>query len=201
MALTEKLTNIADAIREKTGKEDLLTLEAMAAEISGIETGGGGDDDNFTKYIQRTGTEYIIPNGCEKIGIYAFYTYTKLTSIQMPETIKIIDASAFYSCVNLELDKLPNNITELGNSAFCDCKAITIKQIPSKVKYIYMNCFKNCVGLTEITFNNKPNVLASNVFDGCSNLTTINVPWSEGEVYGAPWGATNATIVYNHTGE
>lgn len=41
MALIDKLSAIGDAIREKTGKEDLLTLDEMPAEISAIETGGG----------------------------------------------------------------------------------------------------------------------------------------------------------------
>jgi hypothetical protein len=27
------------------------------------------------------------------------------------------------------------------------------------------------------------------------------VPWAEGAVANAPWGATNATINYNYTGE
>lgn len=42
MALTDKLTAIADAIRGKTGKADGLTLEQMATEIAGIQAGGGG---------------------------------------------------------------------------------------------------------------------------------------------------------------
>lgn len=42
MALTEKLTAIADAIRGKTGKTEEMTLDQMATEIAGI-TGGGGD--------------------------------------------------------------------------------------------------------------------------------------------------------------
>lgn len=41
MALTDKLTAIGDAIRDKTGSTDLLTLDAMPTAISGIETGGG----------------------------------------------------------------------------------------------------------------------------------------------------------------
>lgn len=41
MALTDKLTNIADAIRGKTGGTEGLTLDQMATEIAGIETGGG----------------------------------------------------------------------------------------------------------------------------------------------------------------
>jgi hypothetical protein len=42
MALTDKLTAIANAIREKTGGTELLTLDQMPTEIAGIETGGGG---------------------------------------------------------------------------------------------------------------------------------------------------------------
>jgi hypothetical protein len=42
MALIDKLTAIADAIRGKTGKTDGLTLDQMATEIAGIEAGGGG---------------------------------------------------------------------------------------------------------------------------------------------------------------
>lgn len=37
MALIDKLTAIAEAIRVKTGKADPLTLEQMATEIEGIE--------------------------------------------------------------------------------------------------------------------------------------------------------------------
>ena len=43
MALTDKLTAIADAIRAKTGKSDVLTLDQMPLEIEGITGGGSGD--------------------------------------------------------------------------------------------------------------------------------------------------------------
>lgn len=42
MALTDKLSAIGVAIREKTGKTDLLTLDQMPVEIASIR-GGGGD--------------------------------------------------------------------------------------------------------------------------------------------------------------
>ncbi len=47
MALTDKLSAIADAIRGKTGKSGELTLDQMAEEIAGIETGGGSDNFSF----------------------------------------------------------------------------------------------------------------------------------------------------------
>ena len=45
MALIDKLTAIADAIRGKTGGTALLTLDDMAAAIAGIPSGGGSGLD------------------------------------------------------------------------------------------------------------------------------------------------------------
>ena len=59
--------------------------------------------------------------------------------------------------------------------------------------------FISCTSLTSITFKGTPNAIAANAFNGCTNLTDIKVPWAEGAVSGAPWGATNATIAYNYT--
>lgn len=42
MAIINKLTAIADAIRGKTGGTELLTLDQMVDAINGIQTGGGG---------------------------------------------------------------------------------------------------------------------------------------------------------------
>lgn len=62
--------------------------------------------------------------------------------------------------------------------------------------------FGKCGGLTSVTFEGKPSGnIAKNTFQGCINLTEIKVPWAEGAVANAPWGATNATITYNYTGE
>ena len=43
MALTDKLTAIADAIRSKGGTTDQLTLAGMVDAINAIQTGGGGE--------------------------------------------------------------------------------------------------------------------------------------------------------------
>lgn len=47
MALTNKLTAIADAIREKTGTTEPMTLDSMATAISGITGGGGGELSDY----------------------------------------------------------------------------------------------------------------------------------------------------------
>ena len=44
MALTDKLSAIADTIRGKTGGTEELTLDQMVDAIAGIESGGGGGE-------------------------------------------------------------------------------------------------------------------------------------------------------------
>ena len=60
MALTDKLTAIGNAIREKTGGTALLTLDQMATEISNIQ--GGGTVEELT--ITSNGT-YNPPTGID----------------------------------------------------------------------------------------------------------------------------------------
>lgn len=43
MSVNEKLTAVADAIREKTGGTDALTLDGMAEAIAAIKAGGGAN--------------------------------------------------------------------------------------------------------------------------------------------------------------
>lgn len=64
MALTDKLSAIGSAIREKTGGTELLTLDAMPTAIQSIQTGGGE-----LKYIQMV-TSFSMPkhkNGTQTI--------------------------------------------------------------------------------------------------------------------------------------
>lgn len=69
MALTDKLTAIADAIRLKTGTAEALTLDAMAQRITGLETGeafwdniqAGGERTNYESAFACWTMEYIRP--------------------------------------------------------------------------------------------------------------------------------------------
>lgn len=52
-ALDAAMTDIADAIRTKTGKTDPMTIEQMPSEIEGISGGGGGEVDENWKYSDK----------------------------------------------------------------------------------------------------------------------------------------------------
>ena len=72
-----------------------------------------------------------------------------------------------------------------------------INTIPASVSALNPDVFAYCAKIKEITFLGTPTSIESRAFRN-SLLTTIRVPWSEGEVANAPWGATNATIIYNY---
>lgn len=60
MAITDKLTAIANAIRSKTGKTKMLSLDEMPTEIENIEA-GSGEPREYEKvdYIQFNGTQVV----------------------------------------------------------------------------------------------------------------------------------------------
>lgn len=62
MALTDKLTNIADAIREKTGSTRTMNLEGMAAAIAEIAGGGGaGLAYDMGEFVLDADSRYLDP--------------------------------------------------------------------------------------------------------------------------------------------
>lgn len=96
---------------------------------------------------------------------------------------------------------LPSDLTKIGDYVFYNYKNLALTSLPDGLTSIDDYAFQGCSGLTTITFEGTPSYIGLSAFSSCTNLTTINVPWAEGAVANAPWGATNATINYNYTGE
>jgi len=73
LVIAEKadLVSIADAIREKAGSEDGLTLDAMAAAIEALETGGGVVYGTFTP--SEDITDYLVTHNFGNEPVAAFW--------------------------------------------------------------------------------------------------------------------------------
>ena len=140
-----------------------------------------------------------LPSGITSIGDHAFFQCTNLALTSLPSGLTSIGDYVFTTCPNLALTSLPSGITSIGVNAFFQCRKLALTSLPSGITSIGDYAFRKCTGLTSITFTGKPTTISSAAFEECTNLTTINVPWAEGEVANAPWGATNATINYNYT--
>lgn len=110
-----------------------------------------------------------------------------------------IPAYAFYHS-NIGSFDFPIGITGIHEYAFAQCQWLTSIAIPGSVSRVESYAFQLCTGLHTVTFEGTPQSISASMFDVCRQAFTINVPWAEGDVSGAPWGATNATINYNYTG-
>ena len=194
MALTDKLTAIADAIRSKTGSTDPLTLDGMVTAVEGIQAGGSGGDDLARKIVERTVTEYRDVN-CSEIREYVFYQCRNLVSVDLPSCTKIgtyafsnstlesislpacttIGASSFSSCSNLISLDLPS-CTTLPYSAFGNCSKLSSVKLESCTT-VGTNSFNNCYRLVSVVLSSPSmcSLTATNAFNGCYHiLGTVN---------------------------
>ena len=76
MALTDKLTAIADAIRSKGGTTDQLTLAGMVDAINAIQTGGGsggGQAFQCGTVVSADGTNLVVPCTLDSILIVRMF--------------------------------------------------------------------------------------------------------------------------------
>ena len=168
-----------------------LTLTSLPSVITSIGDTAFGSCTNLALTS--------LPDGLTSIGDNVFEACSNLALTSLPSGITSIGKNAFRNCTKLALTSLPSGITSIGKNAFRNCTKLALTSLPSGITSISDSAFKDCTGLTSITFTGTPTTIDSLAFKGCTNLTTINVPWAEGEVANAPWGATNATINYNYT--
>jgi len=144
-------------------------------------------------------TTVVLPTGgvIDSIGAQAFYSCSKLTSINIPNGVSVIRDNAL-STTGLTSIILPNSVTTLGigvfgaspltqvtlsdnltaipQLTFASTKLSSIN-IPASVTTIGNQAFQNVTTLTTITIPSTVQWLGGNrTFNGCSNLTTINLP-------------------------
>lgn len=156
----------------------------------------------FYDYLQNNLANYQqLPsflNNIKKIDDYSF-ARRNISITSLPNGVVEIGGGAFEQCNNLTSLSLPDSLTTIRGSAFSGCFYLNITTLPSSISRIESMAFFDCNKLTSITFKGTPTNIGQYAFRECSNLVTINVPWAEGEVANAPWGAANATINYNYT--
>lgn len=171
----------------------------------------------------RTIRNVVVKDGVTMIGNSAFNDCRNIETVELANSVKIVGEFAFYMagalryfiangveeiCMwsmsfggtenfTLELNSLKN----IAIYGFTGCAALVGTLIlPSTVETIGDHAFNNISQLTEVIFSGTPRSIGS-IFGGHTVISTLKCPWAEGQVLGAPWGATNATIIYNYQGE
>ncbi len=200
-------------LKEKVGGADTDTFRQLAEKVempkkSRVDFEDLADRGQRATFIglskvpvPETVTEAVIQEGTEIIGIGLFSMCTKLKSVSLPDSLTVISNYAFMMCASLTSITLPESVTRIGGYSFAGCTSLTSITLPESVAYIIDFAFGGCSSLKEVIFKSTPTSIETRVFLSSFALTSIKVPWSEGAVSGAPWGATNATITYDYKGE
>ena len=95
-------------------------------------------------------SELVIPSSVEysgkryrvvRIGSGAFKECSRLTSVEIPESVTEIGWWAFSCCSDLTSVKILASVTEIGVSAFEGCSGLTSIEIPASVTKIGDSAF------------------------------------------------------------
>ena len=167
----EALTDIANAIRSKTGDSAKLSLGEMADSIEGLEC--GDDTETIAKLNAVIGRSIVeIRSDANEIGSNAFRGCSQLTTADFPMATSI-DSYAFYNCLKLATIDFPM-ATSIGDNAFNGCSQLTTIDFPVATS-ISRGAFYNCSQLTTADF---PMATSTGeiAFYGCSKLATIDFP-------------------------
>lgn len=183
-----------------------LTNAKISCETVPMDSFGGTTVENV-----------ILEDGVVAIEDRVFQGCTKLSQINFPNSLQTISNNAFNGCKSLKSAEL--SCKTIGSNAFYDCAIehlvlnegveeiksgafvgalISKLVIPSTVKNIENGGFANCLNLKEIEIMTKDAFIGSapGAFIGCTNLEKIIVHAPENSIAGAPWGATNAEVIW-----
>ena len=130
---------------------------------------------------------------------YAFYGCTELETVNISKATAI-GGDAFGGCNKMKSVVLGEGLTTIKSYAFRSCLALEEIVLPSTLSQLENYAFQYCSAMKKAYFMGKPKPFSAQVFNNCSGLTDIYVAWNSGEISGAPWGATNATIHYADEG-
>lgn len=84
------------------------------------------------------------------IGNQAFSFREGLTSVDLPDGVKVINYRAFEFCTNLTNITMPAGLTSVGEEAFYGCNSLDSVVIPVGVTSIAHDAFESCIGLKNI---------------------------------------------------
>ena len=227
MALTNKITAIADAIRRKNGETTKYTMPEMVTAIDALPTGGGDDaliccDANNNFYGNATSLRGYSYNSSAASftsalttvcgGLYVAVstsfpkcktlyngTFNKESKLKTADfpVCMTIGIRVFYGCSSLRSINFPA-CTSIDSSAFYQCGSLATVNFPACTS-IGISAFRDCTSLNTVDLS-KSCTIASSAFNACIFLKTFILRDTSGVSTLAASDAFNNTLIKSGTG-
>ena len=90
----------------------------------------------------------VIEEGITDLGDVSFQYNSKLVSVELPSSLKVIPSYCFYNCTSLKEINIPKGVEKIEDSAFESCTSLKKAVIPASVidigpNYTFSDCAEN----------------------------------------------------------
>ena len=161
--LTNFLTDVATAIKDKKGDTTEIKASDFDVEISNLSSGGNTptkgfiaeeyDSDGYVTKARVVGMTSL-PDGafCNFNSTIGNFLGKNLKEVILPNDITSLGERIFNGCSNLATIKL-ENMTSIGVNCFYNCKALQLKKL-ANVKSIDKGAFYGCIDIVQMSMPN-----------------------------------------------
>ena len=155
-------------------------------------TQGWGEDGYFigssAPWSRLSIHTVIIKPGITAVGANNFYGMKGLETVQLPDSVAVINEFAFADCIDLRTVNMPGNLKRIWFGAFSGCESLTGVPlvIPEGVTEIYENAFYGCLGIKGVQLPESLTYLGSDAFSG-SGLMNVRIPAGVEDIPASPF--------------
>lgn len=169
------LEMIADKFREK--KDDAKKVVFPNGFVSAVDDVYEAGRKSMYKLISEEFTSIKEADlyGVSKIRSFFCCGYTKLVSVELPNTVTNIGSSAFRECTNLQTVTIPDSVITAGDRVFYHCSALTGTLNLGNIDTINAHFCNGCTGLTEVVFGKNLKKINVYAFGSCSNIKIFDL--------------------------
>lgn len=145
----------------------------------------GFDNTVTITAYDKSSADIVVPDTIEELPVTAIgngvfkdslFGTSKITSIKLPDTLKIIGSNAFEGCNSIISIDIPDSVTSIGSCAFYRCLSLETITLPDSMTSIGYSAFYYCKNLTDISLPDGITKIANGTFEGCKNLKSITIP-------------------------
>ena len=130
----------------------------------------------FDPYLYEGSPEITVPGSVggqtvTELSDSCFRDVDAITTVHLPDTLRIIGDSAFSGCDSLRGISIPDGVTQIGDSAFLGCASLEAVSVPGTVIQIGAGAFHGCEKLYHIFFDGENRTWKA-LYSGHINLYT-----------------------------